>query len=155
MFDRESELQTYISKWLRLFGNEYGLGRSALLEYKLVRYVENSRTARGTMTRKQARLNLNTSSTVKEIANLHRAKHGCVYHKMPDVGIYQRPADAFLLCNSDAWFLICFDKKKTAVMYIIDVDEIINLRADGAASMTEDDAKRMAAHRVEITKKRI
>lgn len=79
-----------------------------------------------------------------QLANLHQAKHGLFYFKIPDLGS-QCPFDCFTLNRTEAYLVILFYEPRTPkVFYMIDIDKILKLIKNGAKSITENEASILA-----------
>ena len=76
----------------------------------------------------------------QQIPSLFQAKHGCVYKKLSDMDPSQKPFDAMQICESLAFVVVLFYKKRTKkIMYWVDVDDWKQMVQEcGRSSATED-----------------
>lgn len=104
----EAKFQAEFIKWIKVNPAK----NSTAYEYK---YVPGS--------------TFNLSGWVKkyphQIKNLYNAKHENCYHKISDQSMGQKPFDAFVMANADAFLVIWFEKHKKFGM--IEIDRVIRL----------------------------
>ncbi len=86
----------------------------------------------------------NFKSNIKphQIRALRIAKHDVLVYKLSDMDRLQKPFDGFVFVQSEAYFVIFWDKRG----YFIDVDDIDSMIKEGVKSITEEQAKSISEH---------
>lgn len=121
---KEKDFQTSFGKWLKASWRE-----SAVFELKIC---------------KEKRFNLKRIEE-HQLYNLKLAKSGCLYYKISDGSVGQKPMDCFTFYRSKAYLVILFYEPRTPkVLYMIDIDKILKLIKNGAKSITENEASILA-----------
>lgn len=121
---KESTFQTAFGHWLKAYCKE-----SAVYELKIC---------------KIKRFNLKKIEK-HQIYNLKLAKSGCLYYKISDGSVGQKPMDCFTFYKSKAYLVIMFYRpRETKSFYMIDIDKILKLIKNGAKSITENEASILA-----------
>lgn len=121
---KERDFQTELGKWLKI-----NWKTSAVFELKIC---------------KEKRFNLKRIET-HQLHNLHLAKHGCLYYKISDSSIGQKPMDCFTFYKSKAYLvLIFYIPRFEKRFYMIDIDRVLALIKANKKSITEVEASLMA-----------
>lgn len=117
---RESDFQTKFSLWLK-----YHSEGSAAYELKFCKDPSLPFTA----------------VQPHQIRALQFAKHNKVIHKIADVGVLQKPFDAFVLAGVPAYVVIQFWKPGYKIFYMIDIDDYVKeSETSERQSLTEERA---------------
>jgi len=76
------------------------------------------------------RLNWKSHLQPQQLPSLYKAKHGCIYKKISDIDPSLKPFDAFQICHSPAFLVVCWFSKaptlpRTKTVYLLDPDIIL------------------------------
>lgn len=93
------------------------------------------------------RINFKSDISPHQFTALKDAKYSCVYQKISDMDVRTKPADAFILCDSGAWFIFCWYEHGRLTAYWVDIDVVLDMRDNlGYKSITEDQARMCATY---------
>lgn len=91
-------------------------------------------------------LNFKSHFEPQQLPKLFEAKHGCVYKKLSDLDPSLKPFDAFQICYSQAFVVVCWYHKGTKNpkhVYMVDIDDIYR-EMKTKKSLTEERASDLA-----------
>ena len=102
---------------------------------------------------KKKSINFTHDFQPQQIPMLKKVKDSCVYHKISDLGMGQKPFDALNICNVSAFVVILFYKKRVKkTVYFIDVDQWIILQSSCGRKSATEEAIAEVASRVVVFK---